>query len=691
MSTCTRWETELVVSCTNWVSKLEYQCVNWADEGYAACSEWVDHGHEACAAWGKKCHWYTPWSCVVEWLCTAFYWVADLVCTAWYWVTVIACKVFAWVVRWTCRAFGWALHLVCKAWDWLRCMLRAVVHGVKALFGRSQPERKKIEHVFVLALENRSFDHMLGMSGIPGGIDPSGAPTSFNDGFALASNPLPGGGTVGPSAPADFHLSGVDKGPGHEWEDVLFQLTGSSTAYSPATGYPSIDNSGYVQNYADTGSPTPERVMKCFSPEQLPVLNALAREFAVCDQWFSSVPGPTFPNRFFMMAASSGGLDGSPSSAEVAVAASVEGFRFENGNIFDLLDDHCIPWHIYEGDEFPAAFLLSGMNFNALQGRFSDFDEFEADVQKLSFAHKFVFIEPKYGLHEFDVLGPGDYTCGTSMHPLDDVTSGERLIKQVYEAIRKSPHWETSVLIVTFDENGGFYDHVVPPSAVPPGDTKNSSYVHHDFAFDQLGARVPALVISPHIPRGVIDHTVYDHTSILSTIESLWRMKPLTERDRQANDLLHLVSLDTPRTDAPLTLPSPAVNPSPLDCDTIFSASVDALLELRADLVSARKEASNDSSKALDHDHEAGGGLRPSTSVGFLQVALLRVLTHAGYPERDRWIEDYRAIASDVDAAIFMTEAQLAITHGVDVKRFPNQRPRRAGARRSHRRGRPHS
>ena len=371
------------------------------------------------------------------------------------------------------------------------------------------------------------------------------------------------------------------------------------------------------------------------------------------------------------------------------MAAGFEGFRFENGNIFDLLDDHCIPWHIYEGDEFPAAFLLSGMNFNALQGRFSDFDEFESDVQKLSFAHKFVFIEPKYGLHEFDVLGPGDYSCGTSMHPLDDVTRGERLIKQVYEAIRKSPHWETSMLIVTFDENGGFYDHVVPPTAVPPGDTKNSAYVHNDFAFDQLGARVPALVISPHIPRGVIDHTVYDHTSILKTVETLWKMKPLTERDKWANDLLHLVSLDTPRTDAPLTVPAPAVNPSPLSCDTIFSApSVDVLLELRADLVKARDEKAKDARRrreppmlmrALRAEEGLEAWCRPSTSVGFLQGALLKVLMTAGYPERDRWIEAYQAIRSNEDAAIFMTEAQLAIAHGVDVKRFPDERPGAGG------------
>ncbi len=106
------------------------------------------------------------------------------------------------------------------------------------------------------------------------------------------------------------------------------------------------------------------------------------------------------------------------------------------------------------------------------------------------------WVEPKYGSHEFDITGPGDFTCGNSMHPLDDVIRGETLIKKVYETIRNLPHWEHSLLIVTFDEHGGFYGHVAPGPAVPPGDLQTADYVQHGFKVDRFGVRVPALVIS---------------------------------------------------------------------------------------------------------------------------------------------------------------------------------------------------
>ncbi|GAA3431758.1 hypothetical protein GCM10018954_013590 [Kutzneria kofuensis] len=167
-----------------------------------------------------------------------------------------------------------------------------------------------------------------------------------------------------------------------------------------------------------------------------------------------------------------------------------------------------------------------------------------------------MFIEPDYG----DVLvGARDFRGGNSQHPLADITDGERLIKTVYEAIRNSPHWEHSVLIITYDEHGGFYDHVPPPPAAPPEDRIVFPHnVHHGFAFDQLGVRVPAVVVSPLIPRGTVDHTTYDHTSLLATVEHLFGLDPLTRRDAEANHLLHLFALPEPRRDAPTVLPDPA-------------------------------------------------------------------------------------------------------------------------------------
>jgi phospholipase C len=397
--------------------------------------------------------------------------------------------------------------------------------------------------------------------------------------------------------------------------------------------------------------------MRCFEPAQLPVLTKLAQEYAICDNWFSSLPGPTWPNRFFALAASSGGLDGSPSPADIVIATTIEGYRFSNGNIFDLLDDYCIEWRIFEGDEFPVSFALSGMNLNALQGRFTDFDEFATELSNPGFAPKFVFIEPKYGAHGFDVTGPGDFTCGNSMHPLDDVTRGEQLVKTVYESIRNSPHWDTSLLIITFDEHGGFYDHVKPPAATPPGDVVTASYVQHGFTFDVLGVRVPALVISPLIARGVIDHTQYDHTSMLATVERLLGTRNLTNRDKTANDLLHLLSLAQPRADTPAFLPPPAINPHPLRCEE--DEGLESLHEQRVDLITARQEG-------IYRDQRVPSQPATSTQVGFAQVALLRVLNDVQQPDRDRWIERYKAIGSSIDAAIFMIDAKIKLRHHLD-------------------------
>ncbi len=297
--------------------------------------------------------------------------------------------------------------------------------------------------------------------------------------------------------------------------------------------------------------------MKCFDPDQLPVLTTLAHSFAVCDRWFSSIPGPTWPNRFFIHAASSGGLDDSPSGFQSVTSVLLNGYRFENGTIYDRLEDACFDWNVFMGDEFPQVFAISGMTDRRLEGHFEGFDEFADTVNDPDFSTPYVFIEPNYG----NVLPttPEDFTCGNSQHPLDDVTRGERLIKKVYETIRNSPHWNESLLLVTYDEQGGFFDHVGPPPTVSPGDTiSDETNNHHNFDFKQLGVRVPAIVISPLIAANLVDHTVYDHTSLLATVENLYGLESLTNRDAHANSLNHLFSLSVPRTDAPRSVPDPA-------------------------------------------------------------------------------------------------------------------------------------
>jgi len=448
-----------------------------------------------------------------------------------------------------------------------------------------------IQHVFVLMLENRSFDHMLGFSGITGIDASSGGATQVTGLSPLALRPvleafqvnsiggivqkegqnwpplttisarqlLASNSTLPATEGADFVMP-LD--PGHAFLDVLMQLCGQGIVYLGGQ-YPPVVNTGFAANYAaqpgfvvGQGPPGPGEIMKCYSPSrQLPVLNQLATEFVVCDNWHASMPGPTWPNRFFAHAASSGGLDHSPSTGDLpGGTVPFGGFGFPNGTIFDRMNDNNLNWRIYAGDDFPIVLALNGINFNDI----NDYGDFAADVSQPDYPASYTFIEPSYG-----DWTSGTFKCGTSQHPLDDVTRGESLIKATYESLRASPLWGQSLLIITWDEHGGFYDHLPPPPAVAPGDTPPGSpewneWNQYGFTFQQYGPRVPAVVISPLISRNLIDHRLYDHASIPATIEACFGLSPMTQRDARAANLMTLITQSTPRSDTPATLHAPA-------------------------------------------------------------------------------------------------------------------------------------
>jgi phospholipase C len=410
-----------------------------------------------------------------------------------------------------------------------------------------------IKHIFVLVFENRSFDHLLGFSNIWGQDSVTHQPTRIN-GLGGGEDNIFNGISYTVSQPADYALS-ID--PNHEFPNVLVQLCGVGSTYSSGGSYPSIFNSGFVASYvASGGGGAPGEVMKCFSPYQLPVLNSVAEEFVICDNWHASLPGPTWPNRFFVHGASSAGLDHSPSLKDVVIWEGLSGFDFKNGTVFDQLQASKLEWRIYAGDDFPTAAALKGVSVTDAH----DYGNFAQDVSSSQYPAAYTFIEPSY-----NVLS--DYKCSNSQHPLDDVTRGEMLLKHTYEALRSSPLWESSLLVITWDEHGGFYDHVAPPAAVPPGDTKpNNDNSQFGFGFDRYGPRVPCVIVSPRIPRNLIDHRMYDHSSIPALLEACFGLKPMTERDAQANNPIRLLSLATPRDDAPTTLPSPAQSGVP-GCD----------------------------------------------------------------------------------------------------------------------------
>lgn len=415
----------------------------------------------------------------------------------------------------------------------------------------------KITNVFVVMLENHSFDNMFGQSGIPGIHH---APPGSANSYGGVTYPVGGGAPL--SMPTD---------PGHEFVDTLEQLAGPGATYPPGGAYPPINNQGYAANYATTTTegPTPSGadigdIMRGFdTPNQLPIIYGLATEYALCDHWFSSLPGPTWPNRFFLHGASSAGLDHSPTTAQISTWESVAGFTYPNGSLFDALNHAGLGWRLYNDntnaytdDPGGGSALGAVAHVSSLRGitlvDVQSLTHFATDLQA-PYPYHYTFIEPNYG----DITA-NTYVGGSSQHPMDDVYGGEHLIKAVYEAIRAAPIWNTSVLIITYDEHGGFYDSAIPAAAPAPGDGSTSQYNQSGFTFEQYGVRVPAVVVSPWIPKGTVDHTLYDHASVAKTLEELFGFASLTHRDAGANDIRSLLSESSPRGDTPAALADPA-------------------------------------------------------------------------------------------------------------------------------------
>jgi phospholipase C len=424
-----------------------------------------------------------------------------------------------------------------------------------------------IQHIVHLMLENRSFDHMLGfLYADSGNVSPSGA--AFEGLTGTESNPDSNGNPVAvykinPTDPGAYFMPGAD--PGEGYANTNSQLFGSGTAPVP----PVATNRGFVTNFDATiawdqragrsvqSGTTASDIMGMFTPQALPVMSGLARGFAVCDHWYSSVPTETFPNRAFACAATSQGHmnDGTAS--------------YTVQSIFGLLAAHNVSWKIYGYDAEP----LTRKNFpdttNAPDSNFGKFTDFTADAAGGTLP-AYAFLEPSWG------------SAGNSQHPNYDVALGEQLIHDVYNALRGGPGWHQTLLIISYDEHGGIYDHVPPPSgAVPPDDSPGE----FGFDFTRFGVRVPALLISPWIAPGTVFRVPagtmpLDHTSVLKTVETRWSLPALTRRDAAAPDVGDALTLATPRTDDPLagvTVPtSTGANPAAAEVSHI--QQVDAQL-----------------------------------------------------------------------------------------------------------------
>jgi phospholipase C len=398
----------------------------------------------------------------------------------------------------------------------------------------------QIEHIVLLMLENRSFDHMLGfLYGDQGNVSPLGQPFAGLTGSEL--NPDGTGGTVQvfKIVATDAHpyfMPGAD--PGEGYLNTNSQLFGSTQEPNPIV--PS-SNSGFVTNFAYTlgweskesgavmAGTTASDIMGMYTPELLPVLSGLAQGYAVCDYWYASAPTETLPNRAFVCCATSQGYL-ADSATKVYTAPS----------IFTALGNGGASWAVYGYDAPPLTRGSISDITQASESHFGEFADFQQAVQNGSLAN-YVFLEPEWG------------SQGNSQHPNYDVSKGERFLHDVYYTIYGSSLWASTLLIVTYDEHGGCYDHVSPPeNAVAP----DNSAGEYGFNFQRFGLRVPTLLISPLIQAGTVFRTAgqtpFDHTSVLATLEKRFGVAPLTKRDAVAPDVGSVLTLTKPRTDDPL-------------------------------------------------------------------------------------------------------------------------------------------
>jgi phospholipase C len=387
-----------------------------------------------------------------------------------------------------------------------------------------------IKYVVVLMLENCSFDFLLGF------LKPAyqgqafegltGAETVPLDPLTGVMDPVP----VAKASTPDFYVTPVD--PAHELPDTTLQLYGQTTA--PPGGQPL--NNGFVASYSRQkdangnllGPTGGRRIMSCLDPTLLPVHTALARNFLVCDHWFSSVPGPTWPNRFFVHAATAAGHDESPTTLQI-IGANLGLRRYAMRTIYENLMDQGKTWKIYLHD-VAQAFALN--NLHSYMDRFQLFEpnpfretSFLQDVAAGTLP-SYSFIEPRYfGL-------PG--LPANDQHPPHDLRQGEKLIATVYDALRSNPAvWRQCLFVLLYDEHGGYYDHVPPPTAVSPDGIPSPT---SGFDFTRSGIRVPVILVSPWLPKGQVDQRVYDHTSLLATVKELFGLPNfLTRRDAAAN------------------------------------------------------------------------------------------------------------------------------------------------------------
>jgi len=393
------------------------------------------------------------------------------------------------------------------------------------------PGLDSLKHIVVLMMENRSFDHMLGALK---------AQNPQIDGLTgNESNLDTTGATVKVQPLAEFQ-SQLDPDPDHHFPAVDLQI------FNGDTSNPRVANmQGFVKSYFnqqhDVGHSA--KIMYYFTPDKLPVLTTLATEFAVFNGWFASIPGPTICNRAFPHYGTSFGQ----------VSMDVFYVKEPYKSIYERLiaANPARTAKIYYYDQASSTMEIVNLLQNQPQ-LFATYDQFLADC-KAGRLPDYSFVEPNYNDHD----GDDGELLASDQHPDHNVQAGELFIATIYNAIKENPAlWASTALLIVYDEHGGIYDHVPPPACTPDGFVAqpNDTGTGMPFAFDRLGVRVPAILVSPWIPKGtVVSGRTFEHASIPATVTKffLGDYDPRSPREKAADTFLDLLSLPTMRTDGP--------------------------------------------------------------------------------------------------------------------------------------------
>ncbi len=385
-----------------------------------------------------------------------------------------------------------------------------------------------IDTFVTVMMENRSYDHYMGARSFLEGL--------AGDGLAEGmSNLNRAGDVIVPYRETEDLVLVQD--PLHDWASCHEQWNGGAN-----DDFVTVHQAGY-------GSSVRPHPMGYVTREDIPFLYAMADAGSSCDAWFSSIMGPTWPNRMFLLSGESGGRKSNDLP---------DNGGFDWPTIFHALDEAGIEWAYYWQD-LPFVPLWKGIETDGRVRRF--FPQFFTDAEAGRLP-PVVFVEPDFGVNDD--------------HPPHHPILGQQFLASVYAALAASPQWNRSMLTITYDEHGGFFDHVAPPKTA---DTRASE------GFDQLGFRVPTVAIGPYVKQGHVSSVVRDHTSVLAHITSMFGLDPLTDRDAAANDLSELIDLERLEAGKPLAPPElPAVEVP----ESMLRAAV---LDRRSELVDIERAA----------------------------------------------------------------------------------------------------